>query len=54
MKKTVSMLLALIMVLSMAGIHALAEDQVSYTASGAKVITYGEQIELKMSFSSGL
>jgi putative aldouronate transport system substrate-binding protein len=48
MKKLVSMLLALVLVLSMASFSALAEDQVSYTESGAKVITYGEQIELKV------
>ena len=48
MKKMFAMLLVLSMVLSMACIPALAEDQVSYTASGAKVITYGEQIELKV------
>jgi streptogramin lyase len=42
------MLLALVLVLSMASFSALAEDQVSYTESGAKVITYGEQIELKV------
>ena len=48
MKKVFASLLALIMLLSMMTIPALAEDQVSYTASGAKVITYGEQIELKV------
>ncbi len=47
MKKLVSLFLALLMVLSLAG-FASAEDQVGYTASGAKVITYGEQIELKV------
>ena len=47
MKKLFAAMLALIMVLSMMSISALAEDKVEYTASGAKVITYGEQIELK-------
>ena len=48
MKKMVSMLLALILALSLMSIPAMAEDQVGTTASGAKVITYGEQIELKV------
>ena len=48
MRKLVSLLLALALVLSAASFSALAEDQVSYTDSGAKVITYGEQIELKV------
>lgn len=50
MKKTLSLVLALCMMLTimLAATPALAEDTVSYTASGAKVITYGEQIELKV------
>ena len=48
MKKLVSVFLALVLVLSMASFSALAEDKVETTASGAKVITYGEQIELKV------
>ena len=48
MKKLFAAMLALIMVLSVMSISALAEDKVSTTASGAKVITYGEQIELKV------
>ena len=48
MKRLVSLLLMLTLVLSLVSFPALAEDQVSYTASGAKVITYGEQIELKV------
>ena len=48
MKKLVSLFLALVLVLSMASFSAVAEDKVEYTASGAKVITYGEQIELKV------
>ena len=48
MKKMVSMLLALILALSLMSIPAMAEDQVGTTESGAKVITYGEQIELKV------
>lgn len=48
MKKMVSMLLALILVLPLMSIPAMAEDQVGTTESGAKVITYGEQIELKV------
>ncbi|MBQ3277908.1 MAG: extracellular solute-binding protein [Clostridia bacterium] len=48
MKKMVSILLALILALSVMSFPALAEDQVSTTASGAKVITYAEQIELKV------
>lgn len=50
MKKLVSLVLALVMVLTalLVAVPALAEDVVSYTESGAKVITYGEQIELKV------
>lgn len=48
MKKLVSLFLSLMLILSAMSIPALAEDTVSYTESGAKVITYGEQIELKV------
>ncbi len=48
MKKLVSLFLAIALLLSVMSIPALAEDTVSYTESGAKVITYGEQIELKV------
>ena len=50
MKKFLSFVLALSMLLTLvlASVPAMAEDVVSYTESGAKVITYGEQIELKV------
>ncbi len=49
MKKAVSLALALSVCAGLAAVPAYAaEDVVSTTASGAKVITYGEQIELKV------
>ena len=47
MRKLFSLLLALVLTLSAAS-FALAEDEVFYTESGAKVIRYAEQIELKV------
>lgn len=47
MKKLVSIILALVLALSAAS-FCLAEDEVFYTESGAKVIRYAEQIELKV------
>ncbi|MBQ8161449.1 MAG: extracellular solute-binding protein [Clostridia bacterium] len=48
MKRKISLLLCVAMLLSLCSVPAFAEDVVSYTESGAKVITYGQQIELKV------